>query len=149
MLRVFHVTDNPDFRLRYDHAAEDMLWALKDRPVFGVLFVALNLSDFFWENIHFYRTPRYVVQLTVANDTPDEYIVQGRWFPDEMIITDPYWLNVERVIPTMPCKRIHKFGIEWGPCDGRLNPWGSRCSSCKRRPARYETAMIDKVNAMA
>lgn len=136
---LYHVTDNPNFMLSDAHAPQDMLLAVDDHPQApwgyappGSLFATINISGNFWTDIASYRTPFFVVVLVLADWVHDEDIIQGRWFPDEIIVTNPRALRVERIVSTMRCNR----GDRWDAsvrCDGRINPWGSMCSSCRQR----------------
>lgn len=142
MLRVYHVTDNPRFALDYSHWSGDMLDAIQDRPPVGVLFATLNIMGAFWTDmIGYYRAPQYVVVLEVADWIADEDFRQGLWFGEEVIITDLDAVRVVRIVEAKPCARAHKFGFEWGDCDGFLNPWGSECSSCGLRPVSFDSIM--------
>lgn len=129
MIRVFHVTDDANFRVNPMHPPVDFLGAVDGRPLFGALFAALNMTATFWMDIAYYRTPRFVAVIEVADWIDNADIVQGRWFSEEIIILNPRALRVERVIPCLPCPRQHKFGPSWGRCDGYLNPWGGMCSN--------------------
>ena len=145
-MRLYHVTDNPKFALDFAHHPQDMLLAVEDPDApwgyapAGSLFATINPSRQFWTDIAFYRTPFFVVVLLLADWIADEDIIQGRWFPDEIIVTDPTALRVERIVSTERCNRTDRWGMN-ERCDGRINPWGSMCSHCKKphtRVAEYK-----------
>ena len=129
---AYHVTDDPNFRIkgRDEHVPTDFYGAA---PMVTrmALFASLIISEWFWESMAFYRfgACKYVVVLSI-DDTRDDAIEQGRWFADEVIITDPDAVEVLRIIECEPCENSDG----WRDCSGYHNPWGRKCGECGSRP---------------
>lgn len=126
-LIVYHVTDNPNFRVDYSHRPFDMFGVAGGKPA---LFATTDIDRRFWEGINCYRWGRaaYVVVLEIDN-TRDDAIEQGRWFSGEVIITDMTAVRVVRMIECDPCDvdDVRGWGVE---CSGFKNPWGGYCGLC-------------------